>query len=239
MKIKRSKTQSGKIYPDSIKNWPENERPRELLLHKGPEHVSDAGLIAVLLRSGTRGKDAVTLGRELIKHFGSLRGLLNAEISDLEKIKGLGPAKIAQLLASIEIAKRQIKEQIIGKRYIENDRDVLDYLALTLRDKNKEFLKIMFLSTANEILAIEDLAKGTIDEAIIYPREIVGRALSINARGVIFIHNHPSGRLKPSQYDIDVTKKLVLACRAVDIVPMDHIIISPRGYVSLKSEGLI
>ena len=115
-----------------IKGWPKSERPRELLLEKGPEYVSDAGLVAILLRIGIKGKDAVTLGRELLNHFGGLRGLLNANKKDLKKIKGLGIAKIAQLLAATEIAKRQLKEEIIGKALVSGPEDVLEYLSLSM-----------------------------------------------------------------------------------------------------------
>ena len=222
-----------------IKNWPEDERPRELLLQKGPDYVSDAGLIAVLIRSGTKGKSAVALGRQLIKEFGGLRGLLSAKKSDLRKIRGLGPAKVAQIMAAIEIAKRNLKEQIIGKNYVENDKDVIDYLSLSMRDCKEEFFKVIYLNKANAILAIDELARGTVDEASIYPREVIKRAFNIGACAVIFVHNHPSGSLEPSQRDIDVTKKLISACKIVDITPLDHIIISPNGYVNLKSKGLI
>lgn len=223
---------------NSIKTWPKYERPRELLLEKGPDQVSDAGLIAILLRSGTKGKDAVSFARGLIKQFGGLRGLLNAKKSDLEKIKGLGSAKIAQLMAAIEITKRQLKEDIIGKNYIENNKDVIDYLSLSMRDLKEEFFKVIYLTKANTILLIEDLVKGTVDQASIYPREVIKKALDINASAVIFVHNHPSGSMKPSQFDIDITKKLISACQAVDITPLDHIIISPYGHISLKSKNL-
>lgn len=222
-----------------IKNWPEDERPRELLLQKGPDYVSDAGLIAVLIRSGTKGKSAVALGRQLIKEFGGLRGLLSAKKSDLRKIRGLGPAKVAQIMAAIEITKRNLKEQIIGKNYVENDKDVIDYLSLSMRDRKEEFFKVIYLNKANAILAIDELARGTVDEASIYPREVIKRAFNIGACAVIFVHNHPSGSLEPSQRDINVTKKLISACKIVDITPLDHIIISPNGYVNLKSKGLI
>ena len=222
---------------NSIKSWPRYERPRELLIEKGPDHVSDAGLIAILLRSGTKGKDAVSLARDLIKKFGGLRGLLSAKKSDLEKINGLGSAKIAQLMAAIEITRRQLKEEIIGINYIENDRDVLDYLSLSMRDLKEEFFKIIYLNRANSILSIEDVTKGTVDQASIYPREVIKRALDISASGIIFVHNHPSGSMEPSKLDIDITKRFISACRAVDITPLDHIIISPYGHLSLKSLG--
>lgn len=222
----------------SIKTWPKSERPRELLLEKGPDYVTDAGLIAILLRSGTRGKDAVSFARELIERFGGLRGLLNAKRSDLEKIKGLGQAKIAQLISSIEITKRQLKEEIIGKSCIANKKNVMDYLSLSMRDLKEEFFKVLYLNKASIIISMEDLAKGTVDQSSIYPREVIKRALEIGASALIFIHNHPSGSLKPSQFDIDVTKRLIAACRSVDIEPLDHIILSPHGHVSLKDTGI-
>ena len=222
----------------SIKFWPEYERPRELLLEKGPDYVSDAGLIAILLQSGTKGKDAVSLARDLIKHFGGLRGLLNAKKSELDKINGLGSAKIAQLLAATEITKRQLKEEIIGENYVESEKDVLEYLSLSMRDLKKEFFKVVYLDKANTILEVVTVARGTVDQASIYPREVIKSAINKNASAVIFVHNHPSGCRKPSQFDIDITKKLISACEAVDITPLDHIIITSHGHISLKSEGL-
>lgn len=240
--MKRKKRKRGKKSQRNkvhwIKNWPVEERPRELLLEKGSEHVSDAGLIAVLLRSGTKGKDAVALGRELIQYFGSLRGLLSAKVSDLKKVKGLGPAKIAQLIAAIEITRRQLKEQVIGKDCVENDQDVIDYISISMRDKKEEFFNVIFLNRANRILGIDELNQGTIDEASIYPREVIKKAFDIGASSVIFVHNHPSGSLKPSQRDIEVTKNLIAACKAVGITPLDHIIISPYGHISLKNTGI-
>ncbi|MEA3421882.1 MAG: DNA repair protein RadC [Acidobacteriota bacterium] len=223
---------------NSIRFWPKHERPRELFLEKGPDYVSDAGLIAILLRSGTKGKDAVSLARDLIKHFGGLRGLLNAKKSELDKINGLGNAKIAQLLAATEITKRQLKEEIIGNNYIESDKDVLEYLSLSMRDLKKEFFKVVYLDKANTILEVTTIARGTVDQASIYPREVIKSAINKNASAVIFVHNHPSGCMKPSQFDIDITKKLISACEAVDITPLDHIIITSHGHISLKSKGL-
>ena len=217
-----------------IKGWPKSERPRELLLEKGPEYVSDAGLVAILLRIGIKGKDAVTLGRELLSHFGGLRGLLNANKKDLEKIKGLGIAKIAQLLAATEIAKRQLKEEIIGKALVSGPEDVLEYLSLSMSNLTEEVFKVIYLDGANVVLAADDLFKGTVDHAAVYPRDIIKRAFELNASGLIFIHNHPSGDLKPSQPDLSLKEKLNKACLAVDLTPLDHLIIGPAGYVSFK-----
>ncbi len=233
MKTIRKKEQN------SIKTWPKYERPRELLLERGPDFVSDAGLIAILLRTGTKGKDAVSLARDLIKEFNGLRGILSAEKSDLQKIKGLGQAKIAQLLSVIEISKRQLKEEIVGNNYIESDKDVVDYLSLSMRDLKNEFFKVIYLNKNNIVLTIDDLFHGTVDQASLYPREVIKRALDTGASSVIFVHNHPSGSLKPSVFDIDITKNLISACHAVNITPLDHIIISPLGFFSFKEKGLI
>jgi len=221
-----------------IKSWPKSERPRELLLDKGPGYVSDAGLVAILLRTGIEGKDAVTLARELLKHFGGLRGLLNANKKDLEKIKGLGIAKISQLLAATEIAKRQLKEDIVGKTVVNGPEDVLEYLSVSMSNLKEEVFKVIYLNSANVVLAAEDLFKGTVDQSAVYPREIIKIAFELNASGLIFVHNHPSGNLKPSKHDLSLNDKLVKACRAVDLTPLDHIIIGPTGYISLKEKGL-
>jgi len=220
--------------PRGIKGWPKSERPRELLLEKGPEFVSDAGLVAILLRIGIKGKDAVSLGRELINHFGGLKGLLNASRKDLEKIHGLGPAKIAQLLAATEIAKRQLKEQIIGKPAIHGPEDLIEYLSMSMANLKEEVFKVVYLNSANVVLAVDDLFKGTVDQSVVYPREIIKRAFELNASGLIFVHNHPSGDLKPSQSDLSLNRKLIEACKAVNLTPLDHLIISPTGYISIK-----
>ena len=221
-----------------IKSWPKSERPRELLLERGPEYVSDAGLVAILIRSGIEGKDAVTLGRELIKHFGGLRGLLNANKKDMQEIRGLGTAKIAQLLAATEIAKRQLKEEIVGKTIINGPKDVLEYLSLSMSNLKEEVFKVIYLNSANAVLAAEDLFRGTVDQSAVYPREIIKRALELDASALIFVHNHPSGNLKPSKHDLSLNEKLAKACRAVDITPLDHLIIGPTGHISFKEKAI-
>ncbi|MFH2012283.1 MAG: DNA repair protein RadC [Pseudomonadota bacterium] len=221
-----------------IKKWPKSERPRELLLDKGPEYVSDAGLVAILLRTGMKGKDAVSLARELLEQFGGLGGLLHANRKTLEEIKGLGAAKIAQLLAATEIAKRQLKEEIIGKAIINGPEDVLEYLSLSMSNLKEEVFKVIYLNSANMVLAIEDLFKGTVDQSAVYPREVIKRALELNASGLIFIHNHPSGSLRPSKQDLSLTERLIKACQAVDLTPLDHLILSANGHVSFKEKGL-
>ena len=223
---------------DGIKNWPRSERPRELLLEKGPEYVSDAGLVAILLRTGMKGKDAVSLGRELLEQFGGLGGVLHANRKTLEEIKGLGTAKIAQLLAATEIAKRQLKEEIIGKTIINGPEDVLEYLSLSMSNLKEEVFKVIYLNNANVVLAAEDLFRGTVDQSAVYPREIIKKAFDLNASGLIFVHNHPSGSLKPSRHDLSLNERLIKACCAVDLTPLDHLIIGPTGHISFKEKGL-
>jgi DNA repair protein RadC len=230
--------QGDKKKNSGIKGWPKTERPRELLLEKGPEFVSDAGLVAILLRIGIKGKDAVSLSRELLNQFGGLRGLLNANKKDLDKVKGLGPAKTAQLLAATEIAKRQLKEKVLSGVAIHGPEDLIEYLSTSMANLKEEVFKVVYLNSANVVLSIEDLFKGTVDQSAVYPREVIKRALELSASGLIFVHNHPSRDLKPSKNDLSLNQKLIDACRAVNLTPLDHIIISPSGYISFKEKSL-
>lgn len=223
----------------SIKYWPRSERPRELLLEKGPEYVSDAGLVAILLRTGTQGHNAVSLSRHLLNHFEGLRGLLHATRKNLETIKGLGPAKIAQLLAATELAKRQLKEGLINRVKVHGPGDVAEYLSLSMGNQKEEVFQVIYLNNANIILAAEVLFKGTTNQSAVYPREIIKRAFELSASGLIFVHNHPSGEPNPSTQDVSLTRKLVGACRAVDLTPLDHIIITSNDYFSFKEHNML
>jgi DNA repair protein RadC len=152
--------------------------------------------------------------------FGGLRGLLKADRKDLQGIKGLGTAKIAQLLAATEIAKRQLKEETVGKTVINGPEDVIEYLSLSMSHLKKEVFKVVYLNSANVVLAVEDLFKGTVDQSAVYPREIIKKAFELNASGLIFVHNHPSGDLKPSKHDLSLNERLDKACRAVDLTAL-------------------
>ena len=232
-----TESQRPKKKSKGIISWPKTERPREILLDKGSEFVSDAGLVAILLRIGIRGKDAVSFARDLLQRFRGIRGLLNAKRKDLEEIKGLGPAKIAQLLAATEITKRQLKEQIVRGKAIYGPEEMMEYLSLSMADLKEEVFRVIYLNSANIVLAIEDAFRGTVDHAAVYPREIIKRALELNASSLIFVHNHPSGDLKPSQHDLSLNRKLTDACLAVSLTPLDHLLVGPSGYVSLKKTG--
>jgi len=138
------------------------------------------------------------------------------------------------LLAATEIAKRQLKEEIVGKTAINGPEDVFEYLSLSMSNLKEEVFKVIYLNSANVVLAAEDLFKGTVDQSAVYPREIIKKAFELNASGLIFVHNHPSGDLKPSQHDLSLREKLNKACRAVDLTPLDHLIIGSAGYISFK-----
>jgi DNA repair protein RadC len=207
-------------------------------LEKGPEYVSDAGLVAILLRTGIPGNDAVSLSRYLLNHFNGLRGLLQATRKDLENIKGLGPSKIAQLLAVTELVKRQLKEDLINHVKVHGPKDVAEYLSLSMGNLKEEVFNVIYLNNANVILAAEVLFKGTVNQSAVYPREVIKRAFELNASSLIFVHNHPSGELHPSKQDIALTRKLVDACCAVDLRPLDHIIVTPNGHFSFKENNM-
>lgn len=222
---------------NKISEWPEGERPRERLLKEGPQVLSDAELVAILLRNGTIGQDAISLARSLIKKFGSLRQLLSATAKDLCAVEGIGPAKASQLLAAFEIGSRQLKETILGKDALTNARSVYDYLASSMRDLTEEVFKGIFLNNRNEVIEIAGLSKGTLDSAVLYPRDIVKKALDLNASRVIVAHNHPGGSLQPSHKDIQLTSKIQESCRAVNIELLDHIIIGRNSFYSMRHNG--
>ena len=193
-----------------IHGWPDSERPRERLMQGDSARLTDAELIAVLLRSGIRGKDAVALGREILTCFGGLRGLLCARPESLSRISGLGEAKCAALLAVAELSRRFLLEQVPGKDAIRDPQAVVDYLYASLRDHKREVFKVLFLNKANCVTGEADLFHGTVDEAAVHPREIVQAALERFASAVILVHNHPSGRAEPSPEDREVTRDLGL-----------------------------
>jgi DNA repair protein RadC len=222
-----------------IKHWPEAERPRERILSKDPQALSDAELLAILFGSGLRGVDVVSFSRNLLMQHGGLRGLLSLEPEKLRKIKGLGPAKIAALKAVSEISKRQACETAMKADPVREPSAVLKYLQLSMQDQPVEIFKVLFLDKANKITGESDLFRGTVDEAAVYPREIVRQAILKNATAVILVHNHPSGRVEPSPEDRELTRKVTAACSCVSIRVLDHIVIGDGRYYSFAEHGLL
>jgi len=226
-------------FANGIKGWPESERPRERMLRYGAEALSDAELVAILLGRGVRGKDAVSYARDIITQSEGLRGLFALSWNRLRQIKGLGSARIATLLASAEIAKRQLRESMIGQNVIRDPESVMNYLYASMRDKKREVFKILFLNKANGVIDEKDMFEGTVDETAIHPREVIQAALERHATSLILVHNHPSGRIRPSAEDREITSKLQTACHAVSIAILDHIIIGNNQYFSFKEHHLL
>jgi DNA repair protein RadC len=222
-----------------ITSWPLAERPRERLLQQGAQTLSDAELLAVFLRTGVKGKTAVDLARDLLQQFGSLRGLLSASHEDFCKAKGLGTAKFALLQAVLEMAQRHLREDLSRHDVVRNQIQMKSYFVSQLRHQQREVFACLFLDNQHRVLAFEELFYGTVNVANIFPREVVKRALELNAVAVIFSHNHPSGNTHPSSEDKDVTRKLVDALAIVGVKVLDHIIVGEGPVASFAELGLL
>ena len=223
----------------SIKDWPSDERPREKLLAKGSEALTDAELLAIFLRTGIAGKTAVDLARELLDEFGSLQALLNADQARFCQGKGLGNAKYAQLQAVLEMARRHFEEVLKRGNALTSPEATRAYLSAQLRGYSYEVFACLFLDNQHRVIQLEELFRGTIDGASVYPREVAKRALFHNAAAVIFAHNHPSGINEPSQADKNITDKLKQALTLFDIRVLDHFIIGDGLPYSFAEHGLL
>lgn len=223
----------------AITDWPEGERPREKLLSKGPEALSDAELLAIFLRVGVTGKSAVDLARELLARFGSLSRLFAADLATFGETLGMGPAKYAQLKAVLEMAKRALQEELRAGNVLGTPGTVRDYLRLTLAARPHEIFMAVFLDAQNRVVSTEELFRGTLTQTSVYPREVVKRALYHNAASVIFAHNHPSGVAEPSQADQQLTAALKQALTLVDTRVLDHFIVAGSDILSFAERGLL
>jgi len=221
----------------AIKDWPTDQRPREKLLQQGAGILSDAELLAIFLRTGVTGYSAVELARQLLTHFGSLRSLLEADQTDFCQQYGLGPAKFSQLQAVLEMSRRHLESILSRGDALSDAATTKAYLQQQLRAYQHEVFACLFLDNKHRMIAFEELFRGTIDGASVYPREVVKQALVHNAAAVIFSHNHPSGIAEPSQADIAITKRLKSALELVDIRVLDHIIVGDGQTVSLAEIG--
>ncbi len=222
-----------------IADWPQAERPRERLLEQGPGGLSDAELLAILLRTGSRGRSALDLARSLISDFGGLRGLLEAERDTVCAQPGLGPAKYAQVQAALELARRHLKAGLARGQALTSPGATRHYLAAELRHRPHEVFCALMLDTRHRVIRFEELFTGTIDSAHVHPRVVVERALQHKAAALIIAHNHPSGIAEPSQADLAITRRLRDALGLVDIRLLDHFIVGDGEVVSLAERGLV
>ena len=223
----------------AIKDWPAEERPREKLLQRGSDALTDAELLAIFLRTGTPGKSAVDLARELLTDFGSLQALLDADLSRFCQGNGLGSAKYAQLQAVLEMARRHFKEILQRGNALTSPDITRAYLSAHLRGYSYEVFACLFLDNQHRVIRLDELFRGTIDSASVYPREVARQALHHNAAAVIFAHNHPSGISEPSQADRQITEKLKQALALFDIRVLDHFIIGDGQPYSFAEHGLL
>lgn len=223
-----------------ISDWPEDERPREKLLTKGASSLSNAELLAIFLRTGTRGKTAVDLSRDLLSEFnGRLRNIIEADADDFCKIKGVGIAKYTHIQAAGELGKRCLEEKMEGKDVISSPEDTKNFVLARLRGYPQEVFACLFLDSQHQVICFEEMFSGTINSANVYPREVVKKVLEKKATAVIFAHNHPSGLVKPSTADKKITRRLQDALNLIDVRVLDHLIIGDNETFSFAEAGLI
>ena len=222
----------------AISDWPLAERPRERLLAHGAAALSDAELLALFLRTGIRGKSAVELARDLLERLNGLGGLLTSP-ENLQDIKGLGPAKKAQLAAVIEVAKRCLHRNLQSGGALTSPGAVRDYLRLAISAMEHEVFVCLWLDAQHRVLSCEELFRGTLTQTSVYPREIVKAGLKANAAAVIFAHNHPSGVAQPSQADELLTRNLKEALALVEVKVLDHFIVAGSQAISFAERGLL
>lgn len=228
-----------------IRMWVETERPRERLIKSGAASLSDSSLLAILLRTGSEGIHAEELGRRLLNRFGSLRGIDNADATEICSLNGIGPAKAAQIKAALEIGKRFSREKAEKTRRIRQPSDIVTYVAEYygpyLRDSKKEIFSVIFLDIKNKPMRGIEVGRGSINASIVDPGEIIREASLRAASAVILVHNHPSGEAEPSDEDIRITGRIVEACSLVGVKVLDHVIIGKNldDYYSFALAGLI
>ena len=223
----------------TIKNLPLDARPREKMLARGPGALSDVELLAILLRTGIKGKNVFQLAQELLSTLGGLSGLLNTSTTELKLIKGLGPAKRAEVAAVLELSRRGLAEQLKQRQAFHAPDAVKQYVQLHLAHKTHEVFAVLFLDSQNRLQAMEELFRGTLSQTSVYPREVVLRALHHQAAAVVLSHNHPSGSVQPSRADETLTQTLKAALALVDVRVLDHVIVGQGQALSMAELGLI
>jgi DNA repair protein RadC len=237
-----------------LKDLPLEAQPREKLLARGPGALSDIELLAILLRTGIQGKGVLQMAEELLKlkndsasrtpdglqgGFGGIAGLLHATADDLRRVKGLGPAKRAEIVAVLELARRAMAQQLRDRTVLDNPSTIKEYLQLHLAARPHEVFAVVFLDVQNRLLAMEEMFQGTLTQTSVYPREVVVRALHHAAAAVVLAHNHPSGTVQPSRADEMLTQTLKSALALVDVRVLDHIIVAPGQALSMAEKGLV
>jgi DNA repair protein RadC len=223
----------------TITEWPASERPRERLLMRGADGLSDAELLALLLRTGSGSRDAVHLARDLLGRYSSLRDLLDAPVEELVDIEGIGPAKAAAIVAAVALAERYLACAVAREEVFSASADVRRYLRHRLGGRPREVFGALFLDAQHRLIAFREIFLGTVDSATVHPREVLRETLALNAAAVIFVHNHPSGVAEPSTSDVKITERLRHLLQLIDVRVLDHIVVSGTEAVSMAERGLL
>lgn len=226
-------------YSVAIRELPCEERPRERLLNNGPSAVSTAELLAIQLRTGTQERSALGLAELLLSQFGGLKGVANATVEELGRVKGIGPVKAVQIAAAVELGKRLALFSGSDKPIIRSPTDVANLLMPELRDVSKEHFKSLLLGTKNQVLKVVTVSVGILDSSLVHPREVFKDAIAISAAAIIVAHNHPSGDPTPSAEDRRVTQRLAEAGELLGIDLLDHVILGDNRWTSLKEAGVL
>jgi DNA repair protein RadC len=225
---------------NGIKNWPSDDRPREKLLKRGAGTLSNSELLAILLRTGVQGVSAIDLARQMMEKFGTFRNMSHTDNREWKVLKGLGPAKIAQIKAALEIGRRFREDEVLSiKQKIASVEDVIGIVMPQMRDLKTEVFKVVYLNSNNRIIEISDAATGTVNLAMPIVREIIHAALQKFAAAIICVHNHPSANITPSPEDKKLTGELNAAGKLMGIKVLDHIIIGDGRYFSFADDGLM
>ena len=223
----------------AIKDWPAAERPREKLLREGSEILSDAELLAVLLRNGIAGVDAVSLARRWLADCGGLRPLLESKLEQLAALPGCGPAAFATLNAALELGRRYVYSSLEREGPLENPGAASDYLVSRMKAYQREVFACLYLDTRHRVIALRELFFGSIDSATVHPREIVKSCLELNCAAIILAHNHPSGIAEPSAADGLITRRIIDAAALIDVRVLDHLVVGERVAVSMAARGML
>ncbi|MGI9316845.1 MAG: RadC family protein [bacterium] len=223
----------------TIKHWPESERPQEKLLRCGAKSLSDAELLALFIRSGTPGRTAIDIGRDLLNEFGGLRQILTADRRHLYRISGCGPARYALLHASLELNRRFLDQTLRKHGPLNSPQQAADFLTHQLRDLKREVFAVLYLDTRHQVIDYEELFCGTLNGATVHPREVVRSVIEHNASAVILAHNHPSGVAEPSQSDAILTRRLRESLGLIDVRLLDHLVIGDGECVSMSDRGYL
>lgn len=223
----------------AITDWPEQSRPREKLLKRGAESLTDAELLAIFLRTGVHGFSAVDLAEKLINDYGSISNLLNADHTGFIQGHGLGTAKFVQLKAVMELASRHMEESLKRGDVFTDSQTVKRYLSSQIKNSARELFYVLFLDSQHQLISGETLFSGTLGSATVYPREILKRVLGLNASAVILAHNHPSGICEPSRADIQITEDIRKCLNLIDVKLLDHMIVGDAEVLSFAERGLI